>query len=167
MRGAFLAAFLVFAVILSGFVVVSPKASAGWMPTENTWISDDDGLATDPNNWENGTPFMDQVLWFTGDHNTNCTWDFPSGIQMAWGVNINRFAGFNFVHNYTAGIYIQTYVYIYQGLVPFPIEPGPNPNYPGPFDWLTMSNAMFLLVVLIVAGVFFIFIMALLARRRR
>lgn len=165
MRGAFLAAFLVFAVILSGFVVVSPKVSA-WMPTENTWISDDDGLATDPGNWENGTPFMDSLLWFTGEHNGNCTWDFPAGINMAWGTNINRWQGINFVDGYNGSVVIQTYFYIYQGIIPFPVDPGVDPHYPGPFDWLNMSNSMFLLVVLVVGGILFMLILAIISRRR-
>lgn len=166
MRGRLLAAFLVFAVILSCFVVASPKASA-WMPTENTWISDDDGLATDPNNWENGTPFMDSLLWFTGDHQGNCTWDFPAGgINMAWGTNINRFQGFVFTDEYNGTVIIQTHVFIYMGIITYPVGPGVDPHYPSALDWLTMDNATLLLVILFISGLIFLFVMMVLSKRR-
>lgn len=164
MRMAFLAIFLASFLICSSIAIVNMGQASAWVPEQNTWISDDDGLASDSGNWENGTPFMDQVLWFTGDHNGNCTWDFIPQ-QMAWGWNINRFASILFV-NYTGSIEMETYIYIYQGTIPYPIEPGPDPHFPGPFDWLYMSNQMLLLVVLLAGGLIFLFIMAIISRRR-
>jgi hypothetical protein len=165
MRGVSVA--LLLSLLLSSLLVVvinAPTVSA-WVPTQNTWIADSDGLASNGNNWENGSLFMDQIVWFTGDHVANCTWDFVS-VQMAWGWNINRFAEIRFVDNYTGSVQVTTYIYIYQGIIPFPIGPGPDPHYPGPLDWLTMSQGTLLLLVVFGGGLVFLLILAILSKRR-
>lgn len=165
MRDALLAVALSALLFGSALVIVQLPGVSAWVPTENTWISDDDGLASDGGNWENGSLFMDQVLWFTGSHNGNCTWNFIA-VNMAWGTNINRFAAIIMQPEYNGSIMFATYIFLYQGIIPYPIDPGPDPHYPGPFDWLTMSNSQMLLLMILAGGMIFLLSLAIMSRRR-
>jgi hypothetical protein len=144
---------------------VSDNARA-WMPMENTWIADAPGFASTDSNWENGTPYMDQTLWFDGDHSANCTWDIVDE-SMAWGINYGRFQELRLA-GYEGHIIVVTPIYLinWDWVGPVPPDPNDHTTYPGPMDWLTMSLGMSLLITLLMAGMIFILLIWLISRRR-